>query len=499
MISFGGLASGLDTSSIISALVSVERAPITLLEKQKAAENTKLDLIGTFKGYVKALQTAAGDLRTLDKFNAFTVSASKDNVAAFSASGAAEAGSHTLTVLSLAQADRWAFDGVLDPDTDLAGADGQQLDFTVNGTSYSIAVNQASSSLNEIAAEINELAGDDVTASVVNVGTGSAPEYQLVLASDETGEDNRITGITSTIAGLTIDGTGPDGDGEAQSANNITVGTNAQAVIDGLTVERATNEFNDVITGVSISLEAADPTEEIGFTVTADTEAIKEKLTAFVDAYNEIIEFINEQNSYSEDDGAGGPLFGDSLLGSVKRSINSALFGVDLATVQADSTGFSTLSLVGIKTSSDGVMSIDETLLDAKLAEDIDAFADLFADTDGFDNGGAAQGTSEYYTDTTADSGLADKLYRAIDRMFGSYTNANGTFEALFDARTTSINSKIDSLSDQIDAKQVYLDAFEQNLIDRFAALESLMGQLNSQGDALTSALASLPTYNSGS
>ncbi len=496
MISFGGLASGLDTAAIIQALVGVERAPINLMESQKAIANAKLELIGTFKGYVQALQTAAADLRTPDEFNAFTVTPSKENVATFSASGSAEAGSHTLTVLSLAQADRWAFDGVLDPDTDLAGADGEQLDFTVNGTAYSIAVNQASSSLNDIADEINALAGDDVTASVVNVGTDSAPDYQLVLASDDTGEDNRITGITSTIAGLTIDGTGPDGDGVAQSSNNITVGTNAQAIIDGLTVERTTNEFTDVIEGVTINLEAADPAEEISFTVAADTETIKGKLNTFVDAYNEIINFINQQNEYSEDGGAGGELFGDSLLRSVKRSIDSALFGVDLATVQGDSEGYSTLSLVGIKTSSDGTMSIDDTILDAKMAEDMDAFADLFVDTDGFDNGGAAEGTPEYYIDTTADTGLADKLYREIDRMFGSYTGPTGTFEALFDARTTSINSRIDSLTDQIEAKEVYLAAFEQNLIDRYAALESLMGQLNAQGAALTNGLAGLTGNN---
>ena len=365
MISFGGLASGLDTTAIIQALVGVERAPINLMQSQKALANAKLELIGTFKGYVQALQTAAADLRTPDQFNAFTVTPSKENIASFSASGSAETGSHTLTVLSLAQADRWAFDGVLDPDTDLAGADGEQLDFTVNGTAYSIAVNQASSSLSDIAAEVNALAGDDVTASVVNVGTDTAPDYQLVLASDETGEDNRITGITSTIAGLTIDGTGPDGDGVAQSTNNITVGFNAQAIIDGLTVERTTNEFNDIIEGITINLEAADPAEEISFTVAADTETIKAKLNTFVDAYNEIVNFINEQTEYSEDAGAGGELFGDSLLRSVKRSIDSALFGVDLATVQGDSEGYSTLSLVGIKTSSDGVMSIDDTTLDA--------------------------------------------------------------------------------------------------------------------------------------
>ena len=497
MISFGGLASGLDTSAIIQAMLSVERVPIQILEAQQAREQEKLDLIGSFKDLVKALQTAADGLRTTDKFFDFTVNASDDSIATFSASGTAQAGTHTLEVQSLAQADRWAFDGVLDPDADLAGADGEQVDFTVNGTSYSIAVLQTDSSLNEVASQINTLAGDDVTASVVNVGTDSSPQYQLVLAADETGEDNRITGLSSTVAGLTIDGTLPDGAGAPQSANNITVGSNAIAIIDGLTVERTTNDFNGVIEGVDISAQATNLGSQISFTVEADKEAVKEKVQGFVEAYNAVISFVNTQNTYSEDDGAGGELFGDSLLRSVRTTLNSALFNVDTAVVMADTEGYSTLSLIGIKSGNDGTLSLDETTFDSKFSANIDALADLFVDTDGFDNGGAAEGTPEYYVDTSADSGLADKLYRSLDLLFGSIPGVSGSStKALFDARTESLQGNIDQMQDSIDAKERYLEVYEQTLISRFAALEKLMGGLNSQGAALVNGLASLSSNN---
>jgi len=492
MISFGGLASGLDTQAIIQAMLSVERVPLNMLEAQKAEENAKLDKVSAFKDLVKALQTAAGNLRTMGEFLDFTVSPSQENVAAFSATGSAEEGAHTLTVLSLAQADRWAFDGVLDPDTDLAGVDGEQVDFTANGTSYSIALTAADSSLNEIASQINTLAGDDVTASVVNVGTASTPDYQLVLASDETGEDGRITGISSTVAGLTIDGAGPDGGGNPLSTNNVTVGTNAQAIIDGLTVERASNDFNDVIAGVSITVQAADAATEISFNVGADTEAIKGKVQSFVDAYNEVINFANSQSSYSEDGGTGGVLFGDSILRSVRRTIQSALFDVDLTEIQNDTTGYSTLSLVGIKTDSDGALTLDSTIFDDKMAANMDALADLFTDSDGFDNGGAAEGTPEYFIDTTTDSGLADKLYRQLDTLFGKVVGPSGSVDALFDARSSAIGDLIDDIGDQITSKERYLEIYEQRLVDRFAALEQLMGGLNAQGAALTAALSGM-------
>lgn len=497
MFSFSGLASGLDTQAIIDALVQVERIPIQLLEQQKAEQQTKLDLIGTFKGHVQDLKSKADQLRSPANFLEFDVSASVEGIADFSADGSAVEGSHTLQVVSLAQADRWAFDGVADPDADLATADGQSVDFTVNGTSYSVAVTQAASSLNEIASAINDLAGNDVTATVVNVGTSASPSYQLVLASDDTGEDARITNISSSIAGLTIDGTPPDAQGQAQSANNITVGMNAEAIIDGLTVTRADNSFDDVIPGVSIDLLSDASSQEITFTVSADREGMKAKIQDFVDAYNQVIQFINAQNTYDEDDGPGGALFGDSLLRSVRSDIHSALFDVDLDTVTADSEGYSTLGLVGIDIQDDGTLLVDSTTLDEKMSENLDLFVDLFADTDGFDNGGAAENTPEYYIDTTADSGLADTLYRHIERMFGVIdSTTDPPIKGLFDARTEALNAMIDDFDGQIEAKQFYLDRFEQRLVERFAALEELMASLNAQGDALANALLQLPGAN---
>jgi flagellar hook-associated protein 2 len=491
MISFGGLASGLDTSAIIQAMLSVEQVPINMLQQEKQEEQSKLSLIGTFKGLVETLKSSADTLRTSDKFFAFNVTSSSESAATFSAGAGAEAGSHSLTVNSLAQADRWAFDGVLDPEVDLVATDGEQLDFTVNGTSYSIALTAADSSLNEIAAQVNSLAGDDVTASVVNVGTEANPSYQMVIASEETGEENRITSISSTVTGLTIDGTAPDVNGDPQSANNVTVGTNAQALVDGLLVERATNDFNGVVAGVDISLQAADPDTSVIFTVGADTEKVKENIDSFVEAFNGVVSFMNTQNTYSEEGGAGGELFGDSILRSVKNTMNSALFNVPTADVMADTLGYSTLSLIGIKADNDGLLSVDSTVFDEKFSSNMEAVAELFIDSDGFDNGGAAEGSYEYYVDTTADSGLADQLYRALDLMTGDIPDGSGgSTKALFDARDEAIKDRISTIDDSIENKERYLEVFEANLIRQFAALENLMGGLNAQGQALTNGLA---------
>lgn len=491
-ISFSGLGSGLDSASIIKQLVSLERLPLNALEDKKQGLSDKLSLLGTFKGYVKDLQTKARALATEDDFLDFSVSASQEGFATFSASGAASAGSHTLSVLKLAAADRWAFHGVASHDQDLATAAGQTVSFDIDGTSYSLTVQQDQSSLDEIANELNDLAGDSITATVVNTGTTSSPSYQLVLAADETGEDFRITNLASTVGGLAINYVAPDGNGEAQSPDNLTVGNNAQALIDGLLVERESNEFGGVVPGVSITATAADPDTTISFTVAPDQTAIKAKIKSFVDAYNKVVSFSNAQNAYSEDAGPGGKLFGDSILSTVGSRVNSALFNVDVQTVQDDSAGYSTLSLVGIKKQSDGTLLIDDATLTDKLSSDIGAFADLFVDKDGFDNGGALENTPGFYVDTTADSGLAATLDRAIDRLLDSTTTSGGVvLKGVFDARVESYNTDIKRYDRQIDAKQTYLDQFELQLQTRFAKLEELIGTLNSQGQALQASLSS--------
>lgn len=487
MFTFGGLASGLDTNTIIQQLISIERLPIQKLEAQKATEQSRLDLLGTLSGMVKNLQSNAAALSSTDSFLSYTASVSHEGIANVSTTGTAQSGSHTLLVEQLAQADRWSFDGVSDPSVDLASADGEAVSFSVNGTSYNIPLTAADSSLYDISAAINLAAGDEVTASVVNAGTQSSPDWQLVLASDETGTDFAVAGLSSSVAGLTLDGTigGP---------NHVAQASNAVVVLDGITIERTTNSFDDVLEGVTIDLLSADPSQEVTIQVGADNEAITERIQDLVDSYNEVVGFINEQNNYTEEGGAGGVLFGDNLLAQVKRSIDSALFDVDIATVQADTEGYSTLGLIGIDRENDGTLTVDSEKLGAKLDGNLDAIVDLFADLDGFDNAGAAENSAGYYIDSgTTDSGLASSLDRAIDAMFGILDNVGGTtINGIFDSRKDSINARIERFNDRIEARETYIVQYEQRLIRRFTALEELMSGLNSQGAALQNALSGL-------
>src|SRR5688572_33487809 len=90
-IQFGGLASGLDTSAIIDAILLVEGRAKRVLQGRKEDEQEKLTLLGTFQGLVEKLQDKARDLQTAGNFFAHELAVGEEGIASFTLSGSAEA------------------------------------------------------------------------------------------------------------------------------------------------------------------------------------------------------------------------------------------------------------------------------------------------------------------------------------------------------------------------------------------------------------------------
>jgi flagellar hook-associated protein 2 len=485
-ISVGGLGSGIDSAALIQKLVQLESQRKVALQAQQTSAQNKLNTFGDFKTLVESLRDKADDLSVSSKFLQLVGKTSRDGVISVEVSSTALKGAHSITVQQLAATDRWAFDGVADATTDLATTSGQ-VSFSVGTHTFNVAIDAASSSLNEISDAINVAAGDDVAATVVNAGTESAPSWRLVLASKTSGAEGRIHGLSSTVTGLTIDGTEPAPDSNtAVSTNQLVVGQNAKAIVDGLAVERTTNEFNGALEGVSFTAQSADPLNPVQLTISPDGDAIQSALKDFVDAYNAVVNFANKQNAYSQESGAGGPLFGDSSTSFVNTTIRSALFNVPTATVLGDTEGYSTLGLVGLNIQNDGTIVIDEQKLQGKITANVDLLANLFADDDGFDDGGAQPGDPGYGVDQTADSGLAATLVRSIDQMVNPGVGVGGiALASVFGAKEDSLKGQISLLDKRIADEDYRLGQFQDQLTARFANLENVMGNLNSQLSAL--------------
>lgn len=195
-ISFGGIASGIDTEGIITKLVSIETSSITRLTQQQVTLRKKADLYSTFKSAISGIAQAANALNTSDAFKSVGVSVSDPSIISVTTASGAQAGSYDFKVSKLAQAQKLSSSAQASTSTAL----GQTGQFVVNGKTVTV---DATDSLQSIAAKVNSL-NAGVSAGVINGGVGQA---FLTFTSGTTGVVNKpqladVTGSTLSSLGI---------------------------------------------------------------------------------------------------------------------------------------------------------------------------------------------------------------------------------------------------------------------------------------------------------
>ena len=110
--SFSGLASGIDTASLVSQLVSLERAPIKRLETKQANLLSMSRRFSEISKRVDALSSASEALVGATKLLGATASSTDESKVRVSATGDATLGGFSVEVRSLARAERTYSDGI---------------------------------------------------------------------------------------------------------------------------------------------------------------------------------------------------------------------------------------------------------------------------------------------------------------------------------------------------------------------------------------------------
>jgi flagellar hook-associated protein 2 len=438
-----GLGSGLNIESIISGLMAVEQRPLDVLNQRQSEIETQISAYGKLQSALSSFQSSLSSLKSTSAFQVFSATSSDDTVFTATASSSAVAATYTIDFSSsnpahqLAQAHKMVSTNFADSTSSTGASGTMQVD--VGSSSFTIDVNGSNDSLEGIRDAINNASGNDnlVTASVIQV---SSTESRLVLTSNNTGLDNAIS--------LT--------DNSGNVASTLTMTTkdaaqNAVFSIDDFQIERSSNVITDAIQGVTINLKQKSSSSQT-LTVSHDTESVKNSVQSFVDAYNTLNGVISDLRS--------GDLQGDNSL----LSLESQLRSVFNTTPTGLTTSLQYLSELGIKTTSNGDLSVDTTTLDTQLASDYQGVAELLANND--------QGY----------------IYR-LDSAASTLLDNNG----LIDTRTTSLNSQVSSIEDQKLNVQYRLDQIEKRLRSQFSALDSLMSNLNATGNYLTQQLSNLP------
>jgi flagellar hook-associated protein 2 len=158
-----------------------------------------------------------------------------------------------------------------------------------------------------------------------------------------------------------------------QKAKDAQVAFGSSGEGSPLVVTSHTNTIMDLIPGVTLNLKKSSSTD-IVITTSVDTASLKGKVKEFVNKYNSLMNFIDGQFSYNSETGEAGILLGDSYLMSLQANLRSKLSN----SIPGLTSGYNILAAIGIKTSIDGKLSIDDTKLDKALTEHLSEVIDLF-------------------------------------------------------------------------------------------------------------------------
>jgi len=144
-----------------------------------------------------------------------------------------------------------------------------------------------------------------------------------------------------------------------------------------IAVSSDTNSFDDLIGGISMTVyKETAPGESVTINTSLDTSAIKSQIESFISRFNDVIDYINDQNTYDQDADEAGVLFGDSTVWSMQNSLRRSLG----STIPGISTQFNQLYSIGIRTTASGKLEItDPSRLDNALRNNLDDVISLFA------------------------------------------------------------------------------------------------------------------------
>jgi flagellar hook-associated protein 2 len=443
-ISSLGIGSGVLTADVIDQLKEADKSrmvkpienKLELVKQKQESYNLLSSFMNTFKASVSSLSyDTLFDNKTVDV----------EGEAKVSVDSGANVDSFTLQTITLAKKDITKFGAMGSKTTSIASADGV-LKLSVGTKDYNINYD-STTSLQDLAQSITETAGGDIEASILETNDG---EFSLVISSKQTGIDQTITIADSD------DGT--SGSGSLDTALFDTNATNgykkiqnaedAEFKYNGITVIRSSNEIDDLILGVDITLKKEGDFSSVN--IDQDTAKITDEVQLFVDNYNSLMSNLNDMTAFDEEAGTKGVFQGDNFVNTLKRDLSN---GVSL---RLDSTS---LMNYGIEIDRQGNMSFDKSVLESKLQSDQGGVKEFFSDFFEPFNDNVKQYTkfggllSGFNDSLTKDSkNLTDAKLKAQSSLDAKYEIMTKRFIS-YDAIISKLNSSFSMLQMMIDAE----------------------------------------------
>ncbi|MBE0566611.1 MAG: flagellar filament capping protein FliD [Krumholzibacteria bacterium] len=431
-IAFGGLATGLDTGTIVAQLLELKKQPIYRLQERKKGFQAEISALGTLKSKLAALQEAARKLDTSGEFSALKASSSDEDILQVSANSKAAPGSYTVEVLSRAVAQKDMSQGY---DSKLDSVGSGTLSITIDGLTHELEL-VGYNNLESLAGLINDNV-DGVGASVLYDGSETGG-YRLVLSGGEAGSAGAFSADFSGLSG-----------GVPPVLSTTTAAADAQLLIDDVAVSASSNRVEDAVSGLTFDLRDQEPGRQIFVEVSRDNEGIAELVKGLVDAYNNVFSYVKEQT------GKEGSLRDNPTL----RSVASRLESMFSQPLESGLGSIGTFSLVGVTRGEGRLLKFDEEDFAEALRANFGSVRDLFVEREG-------------------NEGKMPQL----DDLIKSLTDNTG---GVFKISTDLLNRKIRNADDTISRYERSAESYKLTLERKFTAMEMMVAQLQAQGNYL--------------
>ena len=393
-----------------------------LIEKLKTAERkstvepyeTKLENITTEKEVFANIETKVSELlEAIKPFDLFV----SGGVTAFEQKSATTSGDSvtfdaadvkslnkgftSVEVTQLAQKDVYQSNTFTAATKDTAINQG---DLIINGQTF----DTTNKTYEQLATEITAKTG--MNAAVEQVGSDS---YRLVIKSEETGLDNKLTISGAAADVLNFNGTDPI----TGTTNHILEAKNLNAKVDGVTYDVASNSIT--VDGLKITANK-EGTSTIN--VVEDTTQVETQMQNFITKYNELVALVDSE-AYNAD----SKIADKSAIRDIVNQIKTKLFG------SYGENGDKSVFNFGIELAKDGGLSLDNKKFNEAVQNDIAGLKDLFL------------GSAE-------NKGLGTLLKETLDEMKFSGGVLN-TYESSMTSREKTLNDEKDKAEEALNKK----------------------------------------------
>ncbi len=359
-LNFGSPTSGqgIDVSSMVSQIMAGYQAVETPWRSQLADLAAQDAAFSTLGSDLSSLSTAFGALTNFEgPLASMEGSSSAPNILALtSAATTAVAGSHTITVTSLAQTSAWSTSQTLISASDtLTGSVSIQVG---SGAAQNFTIDSTDNTLPLLAAAINN-AGIGVTANVVTESGGS----YLSLVSGTSGSAGGLT-ITGSVADQTTGGT-------ALNFTQAQPGLDAQLTVDGVAMTSPSNTVTNAIPGVTYQLLEANPSTPVQVEITNNTSSVTSTVQSFVSSYNTLVQDLNKQEGANAS-GSPEPLFGNGDVALMQEDLGQAI------NTTVSGSGIAGFAALGITVNNDGTLALNSDTLNTALDQNYQNVVSFF-------------------------------------------------------------------------------------------------------------------------